>query len=74
MAVQARLEMLENKVKLSAQKSQLLETKAEKILQEQTSRPTGEKEGTDEIMIALVVAAWARCGTPTFQFIASNCF
>lgn len=56
MAVQARLEMLENKVKLSAQKSQLLETKAEKILQEQTSRPTGEKEVTDEIMIASVIA------------------
>lgn len=50
-SVQARLEMLENKVKLSAQKSQLLETKAEKILQEQTTRPTGEEDVTGEIEI-----------------------
>lgn len=40
-ATQARLEMLENKVKLSTQRSQLLETKAEKILMDKTTRPTG---------------------------------
>lgn len=41
--LQARLEMLENKVKLSTQRSHLLETKAEKILEEQAIRPTGAR-------------------------------
>ena len=35
--------MLENKVELSAKRSQLLETKAEKILKDKTTRPTGKK-------------------------------
>eukprot|EP00904_Undaria_pinnatifida_P013971 jgi/Undpi1/9704/HiC_scaffold_27.g12160.m1 len=39
-ALVARLQMLENKVELSAKRSQLLETKAEKILKDKTTRPT----------------------------------
>ena len=40
--VQAQLEIMQNKVKLSDQRSQLLETKAEKILHDKTARPTGK--------------------------------
>lgn len=49
-AAQAELELLKNKFKLSNQRSQLLETKAERILHDKTTRPTGKRDASEWIV------------------------